>query len=76
METGKDSCCQNCVTHIMTAGRNVLSRDPDDFPIKEDVEPREPKTLVFLCARKSTDSDPLKADSFDKLLESVRESER
>jgi hypothetical protein len=76
LETAKDSCCQNCVTHIMTAVRNVLSRDPDDFPIKEDVEPREPKTLVFLCARKSTDSDLLKADSFDKLLESVRESER
>jgi hypothetical protein len=72
----RDSCCQNCVTHIMVAGRNVPSRDPDDFPIKEDVEPREPKTLVFLCARKSTDSDLLKADSFDKLLESVRESER
>jgi hypothetical protein len=63
--------CIDCKNSIVSIYRDITDINYLNYPLNEVISGQRAKTLLFLCARKSNTSQPIKEGYFETLFDSV-----
>lgn len=67
--------CRQCKSRTMTTYQEITNFNMNNYPLQNHAPARGAKTLLFMCARKSSLTNKLSPDYFIKLKDSVELSE-